>query len=358
MKAISRAAIGFFLTFFPALSVAPAAFPEPETVLKAAAFSEERKPAGLPAGWKLVPAKNAGKRTLYTLVREGESVVLKAVSQDASSGLMRVFPVDPRRYPIIRWRWKVENLLDGSLFIKKKDDFPARLFLSFEADPSKATFRERLYAQAARLIYGDYPLVEGLQYVWAGREPAGTLTPSPYTTHLMTIAVESGPEKLGVWVEEERNFLQDYRRAFGQDPPPLYSVAVMTDTDSLDGTAVAYYGDIEFDRESVKSQGGEQPIYGTISRSSPPEALSERLPFIQRILQIFPSNIDRQGRVFRAVGGVCLLAAALLMMFSVHGWPVWKTVAVIGLACGGAFMLFEALLGWCALRACGLKTPF
>jgi hypothetical protein len=25
---------------------------------------------------------------------------------------------------------------------------------------------------------------------------------------------------------------------------------------------------------------------------------------------------------------------------------------------GGAFVLFEALRGWCAIRACGIKTKF
>jgi hypothetical protein len=28
------------------------------------------------------------------------------------------------------------------------------------------------------------------------------------------------------------------------------------------------------------------------------------------------------------------------------------------MAAGGGFMIFEALRGWCVLRACKIKTPF
>jgi hypothetical protein len=40
--------------------------------------------------------------------------------------------------------------------------------------------------------------------------------------------------------------LDDYRTAFGDDPPPVNSIAIMTDTDNTDGEATAYYGDIVF----------------------------------------------------------------------------------------------------------------
>lgn len=60
------------------------------------------------------------------------------------------------------------------------------------------------------------------------------------------IVVESGAAKVGEWVEESRNVYQDYKRAFGEDPPAINGIAIMTDTDNTKERAVAYYGDIRF----------------------------------------------------------------------------------------------------------------
>jgi len=56
--------------------------------------------------------------------------------------------------------------------------------------------------------------------------------------------VESGNEKAGTWVSEERNIFEDYRKMFGEEPPALGGVAIMTDTDDTQDEATAYYGDI------------------------------------------------------------------------------------------------------------------
>jgi hypothetical protein len=62
------------------------------------------------------------------------------------------------------------------------------------------------------------------------------------------IVVESGGAKVGGWVEESRNVFEDYRQAFGEEPPLINGVAIMTDTDNTKERAVAYYGDIRFVR--------------------------------------------------------------------------------------------------------------
>lgn len=68
------------------------------------------------------------------------------------------------------------------------------------------------------------------------------------------------------------------------------------------------------------------------------------MPWLQR-------NICGRGRLLRAAMGVALLGAAVLL--AVGGVPGWLVVAV---AAGGLFALFEAAVGWCAARACGIKT--
>ncbi|MGZ8472135.1 MAG: DUF3047 domain-containing protein [Candidatus Deferrimicrobiaceae bacterium] len=37
---------------------------------------------------------------------------------------------------------------------------------------------------------------------------------------------------------------EDFRALFGEDPPAIGAVPLMTDTDNTGGEAVAYYGDI------------------------------------------------------------------------------------------------------------------
>jgi hypothetical protein len=46
-----------------------------------------------------------------------------------------------------------------------------------------------------------------------------------------------------------------------------------------------------------------------------------------------------------------LLLAVGGFLFTIH----WLPAAIVTL--GGLFVLFEALRGWCVLRACKLKTP-
>lgn len=63
-------------------------------------------------------------------------------------------------------------------------------------------------------------------------------------------------------------------------------------------------------------------------------------------------NINRNGRLIRAaLGLVCLLGAGY---FAVRG-QLWLAIVFLPL---GIFTLFESLRGWCAFRACGVKTPF
>ena len=64
---------------------------------------------------------------------------------------------------------------------------------------------------------------------------------------------------------------------------------------------------------------------------------------------MFSRNIDNKGRLARGITAlVCFVAAGF--GFNVSRW------LGIGLVAVGVFVAFEALRGWCALRACGIKT--
>jgi len=64
---------------------------------------------------------------------------------------------------------------------------------------------------------------------------------------------------------------------------------------------------------------------------------------------LFSPNIGNKGRLVRGCGALVLLAGAGFG-FTVS---VWLGAVLLAAA---AFVLFEALRGWCALRACGIKT--
>ena len=76
----------------------------------------------------------------------------------------------------------------------------------------------------------------------------GTAVPNPYTEQVHMIVVESGPTKVNAWMTEARNVYEDYKRAFGEEPPMISGIAIMTDTDNTGESAEAYYGDIVLKR--------------------------------------------------------------------------------------------------------------
>jgi hypothetical protein len=66
----------------------------------------------------------------------------------------------------------------------------------------------------------------------------------------------------------------------------------------------------------------------------------------------FARNINGRGRLVRGIsGGLLLLAGGLV--FGPEPWRLWTC---LGLLASGAFVIFEAVRGWCIMRACGVRT--
>ncbi|MDR4471522.1 MAG: DUF3047 domain-containing protein [Nitrospira sp.] len=104
--------------------------------------------------------------------------------------MTREIRIDPKDYPIIRWQWKVSNVLKaGDVAHKAGDDYPARIYVTSEYDSEKVG----LFGTAnttAKLIYGRYPC--SAPSTISGRAaPIGTTVPNPFTDQVYTI-VESG----------------------------------------------------------------------------------------------------------------------------------------------------------------------
>lgn len=181
---------------------------------------------GLRPGWE---AKSFQGETVYQVVPDGGGHSLRAESRDAASGLVYKVDYDAREYPFLTWRWKVANILEsGDARKKEGDDYAARVYVVFP--------------------HWFFLKTKSINYIWANRLPKGEHIPNPFAGNAIMVAVESGNENVGQWVAERRNVYEDYRMLFGEEPPRVGAIAIMTDTDNTGGVATAWYDDIRIGR--------------------------------------------------------------------------------------------------------------
>lgn len=199
--------------------------------------------------WKQLTFPKITAHSEYTIEKDGVSHVLKAVSRASASGLIYKKAFNSREYPILRWKWRVSNVLKlGNSFSKEGDDYPIRIYIMFKYDPSSASLPIRAMYRLVKSIYKEYPPHSSLIYIWANQSQAQRIIPSPYTDRAMMVVLQAGKEKLRMWIEEEVDILSDYRAAFGKEPPSEASLAIMSDTDNTGESATAWINFIEVRR--------------------------------------------------------------------------------------------------------------
>jgi len=182
---------------------------------------------GLSPRWE---AKEFKGRTRYSVIETKDGRALKAESNAKASALIYKYNYSLKEYPILTWRWKVENTLrKGDETRKEGDDYAARIYVIFP--------------------HWLPPLTKSINYIWANKLPKGQHVPNPFYSKAVMVAVESGDENVGKWIPERRNVYEDYRSAFGEEPPQVGGIAIMTDTDNTGESAVAYYDDIRIEKQ-------------------------------------------------------------------------------------------------------------
>ena len=212
---IIRRFLFFFLLY---LQLFPAARPCFSAELLIDDFS-----TGIASGWH---EKSFIGNTIYRPVMIDGRHALRATSKASASCLIFDKKIDPRKFPVLSWSWKIEHVLQGGdATTKKGDDYAARIYVIF---PSIFFWETR-----------------DINYIWANRLPKGMTIASSYTGNSAMIAVESGNTLAGTWRQERRNILEDFRSFFKEEPPEIGAIAIMTDTDDTGESAVAYYGPIK-----------------------------------------------------------------------------------------------------------------
>jgi len=176
-------------------------------------------------GWQ---TKIFSGQTHYSFVNSNGYTVLQANSTKSASGLFRNVSINLSKTPILHWSWKVDNVLKNVDELSKAgDDYPARVYVVFSG--GAAFWHTR-----------------AINYVWSNNRPIKSNWPNAYTKNAHMIAVQSGGEQLGKWVEEQRDVIADYRRIYGEEPGNVDAVAIMTDSDDSKSKTAAWYGDIWF----------------------------------------------------------------------------------------------------------------
>lgn len=202
-------------------------------------------------GWEPLEFPNIDRHTHYELVVEDGWQVVRATANGSASGLIARLSITPAKSLILSWRWKISNLYQaGNARKKSGDDYPARIYVAFEFQPENAGFFERAKRKAAELLFGETLPGNALNYIWANHLPEQTFLANAYTDQTVMVAVNSGDRQLGEWVTVERDLVADYRRAFGNAPPAIVGVAIMTDADNTGEQATAWYGDLILSQSS------------------------------------------------------------------------------------------------------------
>jgi len=182
---------------------------------------------GLGPGWT---EKSFAGKTLYSVSQDAGQPSLRATSNGTASALYYKIEYDPREYPYIVWKWKVDNIIEkGDATKKSGDDYAARLFVVFPTS--------------------FFVSSETLNYIWANKLPKGSSIPCPYMENNILVSVQSGPAKIGKWLAESRNIAEDYKKYFGKQPGKVGAIAIMTDTDNTKEKASARYGTIAICRK-------------------------------------------------------------------------------------------------------------
>lgn len=211
-----------------------------------AAFSANAAGSVL-AEWTVQPIRKVKQVTQYALVRDEEinRTVLEAVADAAAGAAIYRIDASARATPILRFSWKVGNLIVGSdPTTKAGDDYAARVYVTFAHDPARASLREKAENGMAQLLYGETPPHAALTYVFTHKLALGSVVTSPFTSRAKMIAVDTDPALVGKWRQFERDVYADYRRAFGEEPTRISGIAIMVDTDNTGERARSRFGDV------------------------------------------------------------------------------------------------------------------
>jgi len=196
--------------------------------------------------WEPLNFEKIKKHSTY----EAKDGILVAKSEASASGIKFKKTYDIHKYPILKFKWKVNNVYEkGDATTKEGDDYPIRVYIMFEYNPDNASFFDSVKYELAKSFYGEYPPHSAINYIWTNKEQKERIITSAYTDKAKMIVTDNGSLHVGKWREHTVNVLEDYKKAFGENPPVKVSLAIMTDSDNTEESSLSYIDFIEVKSE-------------------------------------------------------------------------------------------------------------
>ena len=172
--------------------------------------------------------RGAQNKTEYSVGSNDNGNYLKAVADNAASGLGKEVKIDLNKTPFINITWKVEKDLPGILEnTKKGHDFAARVFVIKKTGATPLSNR-------------------AINYVFSSNNDVGFNSPSPYTKKSIDNVLATTKLNLNEWVTVKANVKEDFKKFHNLDVNKLDGLAIMSDTDNSKMKSITYYQNIYF----------------------------------------------------------------------------------------------------------------
>ncbi|MDA9647405.1 DUF3047 domain-containing protein [Candidatus Pelagibacter sp.] len=172
--------------------------------------------------------RGADNKTIYSVESNENGNFLKAVADDAASGLGKEIRIDLNKTPFINITWKIERDLKGiKENTKKGHDYAARVFAIKKTGATPLSNR-------------------AINYVFSSNSKVGENRPSPYTKKSIDYVLASTRDGLNEWVTVKANVKDDFKRFHNLDVNELDGLAIMADTDNSKMKSISYFQNIYF----------------------------------------------------------------------------------------------------------------
>ena len=177
---------------------------------------------------KVRKVRGADAKTNYSVGSNENGNFLKAVANNAASGLGKQIKIDLNKTPFLNITWKVEKDLKGiNERSKKGHDYAARVFVVKKTGATSLSNR-------------------AMNYVFSSNEDINVFHPSPYTKKSIDYVLASTKNHLNEWVTVKVNVKEHFKKFHDLDLDEINGVAIMSDTDNSKLSSVAYYQNIYF----------------------------------------------------------------------------------------------------------------
>tara|TARA_Y100001960_G_C14602705_1_gene791609 strand:- start:409 stop:1059 length:651 start_codon:yes stop_codon:yes gene_type:complete len=175
--------------------------------------------------------RGAKNKTEYTVGSNENGNFLRALADNAASGLGKEIKIDLNKTPFINITWKVEKDLKGiKENTKKGHDYAARVFAIKKTGATPLSNR-------------------AINYVFSSNSNVGDNRPSPYTKKSIDNVLASTKDSFNQWVTVKANVKEDFKRFHDLDVNELDGLAIMADTDNSKMKSIAYFQNIFFSAE-------------------------------------------------------------------------------------------------------------